>query len=167
MHELRVPADAGVVPPLPDGKGSLAGVTLCQQVGFCICGHYFQQRRRFRTVLSSLIRTFVIKGSAGQNLHYCALAVLRVRSECGRNVSHWFIGYGNLNDNDFTVKPLKPAAIQALFLGDAFEGDGEAGDLEIVGSKLDLELTYLADILRLDVTTESVVPFEFRPLAFI
>ena len=49
----------------------------------------------------------------------------------------------------------------------AFEGDGEARDLEIVGSKLDLELTYLADILRLDVTTESVVLFEFRPLAFI
>ena len=168
MHELLTPSSVGPLPPLAAGsKGSLATKTLCQQVGYCMCGPAFRGRRRFRVILASLVRSFFKKGTVGRDAHDRAIAVLRLASDCGRIQVYYFIGFANLNDNDFTVKLLKPLPAVPFMPGHAFEADGPPSDLEIIGSRLDLDRAYSAELLRLDVNSQMVLPFEFRPLAFV
>ena len=106
MHYLRTPSHAGPFVPLSGEKKSLATVTLCQRVGFCCCGPAMAQRRRFRSTLSSLLKIFFKKGSAGRKLYDRALAVLRVFSDHSDS-AFYVVGFGNLTDADFTVKPMK------------------------------------------------------------
>lgn len=111
MHFLRTPEDAGPLLPLPHGKRSLTSRSLCARIGYCMCGEAMAQRRRFRQVLSSQLRKFFTKGSRARQLYDSAHSILRV-SRSGPDLSHashWHIGFGNLNDNDFTVKALHVA----------------------------------------------------------
>ena len=155
MHVLQTPQDSGPLLPLPVSKGSLKHVSLCQRVGFCMCGAAFSQRRKFREALGSLLGRFFKKGSQARALHDRAEAILRVsraRMDLDVAVSTWFVGFGNLNSNDFTVKPLRYAGASDI---SCFEPAGDAVDFEAVGASLDLEDFYVADIMTLDTARRT------------
>ena len=163
MHYLRTPSHAGPLVPLSGEEKSLATVTLCQRVGFCCCGPAMAQRRRFRSTLSSLLKIFFKKGAAGRKLYDRALAVLHVFSDRSDSACY-VVGFGNLTDSDFTVKPMKQ--VRKGFDPFCFEGVGGATDLWAVGASLDLDKPYTAEIMSLDVDRNVVIE-DFKPLAFL
>ena len=61
MHFLRTPEEADrVATPLAYPKRSLTTRTLCQRVGYCMCGDspYMQKRRRCRSSLCWFLKAF-------------------------------------------------------------------------------------------------------------
>ena len=167
-HVLQTPAHAEVLLPMPPGKSSLHALTLCQRVGYCVCGPGKLKRRKFRAALASWLKSSMSKGSTGRRLHDRAELILQVSDPCKAvpsPLSTWYVGYGNLNSNDFTVKPLKRVWMAQHHL--VFEPDGDARDIEAVGASLDLENSaFVCDLMMLDIESGSLFQ-EFRPLAFV
>ena len=103
-HVLQTPALAGVLLPMPPGKASLHALTLCQRVGYCMCGAGKLKRRKFRAALCSWLKRSMSKGSTGRRIHDRAEVILQVTArEALEAVSTWFVSFGNFNTNDFTV----------------------------------------------------------------
>ena len=78
MHVLQTPQHAGPLLPLPPGKASLKGATVCQRVGYCMCSAAFSKRRKFREGLGSLLGRFFKKGCQARALHDRAEVILRI-----------------------------------------------------------------------------------------
>ena len=172
MHYLRGPDDAGPILPLPADKKPLASRSLCFRVGYCMCGEAMAPRRRFRQVLASQLKYLFAPRSRPRQLYDSAHSVLRV-CHPGPELSHasyWLIGYGNLNTNDFTIKPLHATLGRGsgLLCFEARLGEHPV-DIEAVGAKLDLGQSWVVEILTLAVDSPAIVfkPYEFKPLAFV
>lgn len=115
-HETSPP-----ILPLPQGQVSLNPTTACQKAGQCLCSEGKRETREFRAVLASTIKKLCIKKSPGRKLYDSGRLVLRLSSAavdgCVLRVMWFFIGFGNLLDSVFTVKPLQLAGQDHRFTG--------------------------------------------------
>ena len=115
-HETSPP-----ILPLPAGQVSLNHTTVCQKAGQCLCSEGKRATREFRAALASAIKKLCINNSPGRMLYDSGRLVLRLSSfaadGCVLRVHWFFIGFGNLLDSVFCVKPLQLAGADGLRMG--------------------------------------------------
>ena len=93
--------------------------------------------------------------------------MLKVAGVNDASASFRFVGCGNLNDNDFTLKRLSlDEHYKFGTVPPAYRAEGAAADLEVVGSTLDFERIWFAEILSLVVESKAVLGQKFKPAAF-
>ena len=158
---------------MPTNKRSLHAISVCRRAGVCLCGEAMAKRRAFRESVGKTLKSFLVKGSAVRALYDKGLVVLRVRG-LRVNVeaveSFFFLGYGNLNDLDFTVQLLilKQAAVQAsgVYMLQA-DATTRPQDHDVIGAVVfgSVDVVHCdIDIWKLDL--ECMEPLaQFEPLA--
>ena len=155
MHVVKRHKDAGNLPPLSSDKGSLFFESECRRVGSCMCSVGMVKRKQFRTVLKAQLGKWSVKGSPGRQLYDKGLVVIRFFSDASV-LKDWFyyVGYGNLNEYNFTCKALVPFDVSPVPLPAGmrvFAADGPAKDIEMVGANLALEQQWSIEMWALDI----------------
>lgn len=90
-------------------------------------------RRRFRGSLIGQLKTWLCKGSPTRAAYEACRVVLRIRESRTRG-SFFYLGYGNLQTNNFTVLPLEEVEIPCLPVGRlAFRRGGDPRELDVIG----------------------------------
>ena len=169
LHRLVEHTNAPKLKELSGARASLARVSVCGRVGFCICNK--PDRKAFRRRLGGVTKLFFNKGTKTRTIHEQSRAVLRVhRPAGGRGVGYLFyVGFGNLSDIDFTVQPLCAASLVYITVeidGAAIlEHNGDPRDHDIVGATVDLKSEWQVGLLECNF--ENKVSLEdFRPMVF-
>ena len=169
MHVIHRHEDAGKIPELPAGKGSLSSSSDCRRAGVCLCGEAMKPRRSFRTRLASQLKSWLAKGKPARLPYDQGRVVLRFRGEVVEVDKFFFLGYGNLNDNHFTVLPLRESSL-VLFLAAGqriFHAGGACKELDSIGASLNLSVGRLfVSVWVLEFDCKTWIP-DFTPCAVI
>ena len=171
LHACRRHEDA---PPVRDQLRELRGayVSRCMRAGQCLCGAHVSKTRRFIDAVRSKLRVWFRKKGFGRRTYELQLAVLKLSSE--HEILWLYVGFGNLQDNCFTVIELGPvsgspqhAAVSNVSIdgGHVFVASGSPGCLSVL-KKLHIDKEWHMQLFQLAVSSTVPMPV-FLPIAAV
>ena len=178
LHEPHTHESAPPILPVPPDRKSLNHMTACQKAGQCLCSEGRRATREFRAALASAVKKLCSKGSPGRKLYDSGRLVLRLAAAaadgCAPRVKWFFIGFGNLLESVFTVKPLQPAGQDPRLRGLPQVPDdplllsaaGAPSDLVVVADLMLPAASCTLELCGLVVDSDIMFP-HFVPLASV